>query len=376
MSSRQTFGTVKRIGAILIAVVIVAVAGIVVGQAPAIFGVEEEPEASITFEDQQGNGSSVTIQEVSLSDGGYIVITDGDDEPLAVSERLDAGTHENVTIERENDVSRELIGQLTATVHQDTSDDEGYAYESSGGEEDQPYLDDGFPVSDTATVTTSDEATLGNSFLVESIDAPTTATTNETVEVNARVRNPTEFQMQQPVEVRIAGAVIERQVLELDGGEARNVTFQTDTNGAPPGNQTIGIYTENDGAVTWIDLEFHTDPSVAVTDASNESVTVSAAIPQRGFVALERNGTIFATSDELDPGEHENVTVDLPADASVADADELTATLYAGSPDAADAASPIVFEGEPVRTTFTIAEASADESGDGGSESGNDSNGG
>ncbi|WP_254521642.1 DUF7282 domain-containing protein [Natrinema caseinilyticum] len=376
MSSRQTFGTVKRLGAILIAVVIVAAAGIVVGQAPEIFGVEEEPEASITFEDQQGNGSSVTIREVSLSDGGYVVVTDGGDEPLAVSERLEAGTHENVTIDRVDDVSRELIGQLTATVHQDTSDGEDYAYESSDGEEDQPYLDDGFPVSDTATVTTSGETALGNSFLVESIDAPAAATTNETIEVNARIRNPTEFQTQQPVEVRIDGAVIERQVLELDGGEARNVTFQTDTNGAPPGNRTIGVYTENDGAVAWIDLEFHTDPSVAITDASNESVTVSAAIPERGFVALERNGTVLATSDELDPGEHENVTVDVPADASVAETDELTATLYAGSPGAVDAASPIVFGGEPVRTTFTIAEASGDESGDGGSGSGNGSNGG
>ncbi|QLG49891.1 DUF7282 domain-containing protein [Natrinema halophilum] len=374
MSSRQTLGTVKRIGAILIAIVIVAAAGIVVGQAPMIFGVEEEPKASITFEDQQGNGSTVTIREVTLSDGGYVVITDGGDEPLAVSDRLEAGTHENVTVEREDDATRELIGQLTATVHQDTADEAGYAYESSNGEEDQPYLDDGFPVSDTATVTSSDESALSDSFLVESIDAPATATTNETIEIDARVRNPTEFRTQQPVEVRVDGSVIDRQVLELEGGETRNVTLETNTNRAPAGTQTIGVYTEDDGELASIDLEFHTDPTVAVSDASNESVTVSAAIPERGFVAVERNGIVLGTSDELRPGEHENVTVDLEDDGSVNATAELTATLYGGASENVDAASTIEYEGAPVRTTFTIAEAAADDSEATGPGSDNESN--
>ncbi|MGQ3412901.1 DUF7282 domain-containing protein [Natrinema sp. LN54] len=374
MSSRLTFGTLKRIVAILIAIAIVLAAGIVVGQAPAIFGVEEDPEASITFEDQQGDGSNVTIREVSLSDGGYVVLTDGGDEPLAVSDRLEAGTHENVTVEREDDSTRELVGQLTATVHRDTSDDEGYAYEATDGEEDQPYLENGVPVSDTATVTTTEEDALGDSFLVESIDAPATATTNETVQVNATIRNPTEFQTQQSVTVRIDGAVFERQVLELEGGESRTVTFETDTSGAPPGNRTIGIYTDGDGAVSDIDLEFHTDPSVSVADASDETVTVAAAIPEQGFVAVEQNGTTVGTTDRLEPGEHENVTVELSDDASIADDDELTAALYAGSPGEADAASPIEFEGEPVETTFTIADAGADDSTDG-SGDGNESTG-
>ncbi|ELY65727.1 DUF7282 domain-containing protein [Natrinema versiforme] len=377
MSSRLTFGTLKRIVAILIAIAVVLVAGIVVGQAPAIFGVEEDPEASITFADQQGDGTNVTIREVSLSDGGYVVLTDGGDEPLAVSDRLEAGTHENVTVEREDDSTRELVGQLTATVHRDTSDDEGYAYEATDGEEDQPYLENGVPVSDTATVTTTEEDALGDSFLVESIDAPATATTNETIQVNATIRNPTEFQTQQSVTVRIDGAVFERQVLELEGGESRTVSFEVDTSGAPPGNRTIGVYTDGDGAVSAIDLEFHTDPSVSVADASNESVTAAAAIPEQGFVAVEQNGTTVGTSAGLEPGEHENVTVALSDDASIAADDELTAALYAGSPGEADAASPIEFEGEPVETTFTIANASgdADDSADGGDGSGNESTG-
>ncbi|WP_222915764.1 CARDB domain-containing protein [Natrinema sp. SYSU A 869] len=362
MSSRLTFGTLKRIVAILIAIAIVLAAGIVVGQAPAIFGVEEDPEASITFEDKQGNGTTVTIQEVSLSDGGYIVLTDGGDEPLAVSEHLEAGTHENVTIEREDDATRELVGQLTATVHRDTGDD-SFAYYETDGEEDQPYLEDGFPVSDTATVTTTDENALGDSFAVESIDAPATATTNETIQVNATIRNPTEFQTQQSITVRIDGTVFEQRVLELEGGESRTVTFETDTSGAPPGNRTIGVYTDGDGAVTEIDLEFHTDPSVTVDDATTENVTVATAIPEQGFVAIEHNGSVVSTSGQLEPGEHENVTVDLSENASINESDELMATLYAGSPDDVDSASPIEFEDEPVQTTFTIGDVADTESG-------------
>ncbi|ELY84955.1 DUF7282 domain-containing protein [Natrinema altunense] len=363
MSSRLTFGTLKRIVAILIAIAIVLAAGIVVGQAPAIFGVEEDLDASITFADQQGDGTAVTVREVSLSDGGYVVLTDGGDGPLAVSEHLEAGTHENVTIEREDDATHELVGELTATVHRDTGDDP-FAYYETDGEEDHPYLEDGFPVSDTATVTTTEEDALSDSFVVESIDAPAAATTNETIRVNATLRNPTAFQTQQSVTVRIDGAVFEQRVLELEGGESRRVTFETDTSGAPPGNRTIGVYTDGDGAVAGIELAFHTEPSVSVADASAERVTVEAAIPERGFVALERNGTAIGTSTRLEPGDHENVTVDLPEDAAINESDELTAALYAGDPGDADSASPIEVDDRPVRTTFTIGDAADAESGD------------
>ncbi len=85
MSTRSTFGTVKRIGAILIAIAIVLAAGIIVGQAPAIFGIDQDPEASIVFDDQQGDGTNVTIDELTLSDGGFVVITDGSTDPIVVS---------------------------------------------------------------------------------------------------------------------------------------------------------------------------------------------------------------------------------------------------------------------------------------------------
>ena len=373
MSSGLTFGTIKRVVAILIAIAIVLAAGLVVFQAPALFGVETDPEASITFEDQQGTGENVTIAEVSLSDGGFVVITDGGDEPLAVSEYLEAGTHENVTVERSEDTEADLVGQLTATVHQDTDDDGSYTYEESDGEEDRPYLEDGFPVSDAATVTAADEEPLTDSFLVESIEAPESATTNETIEVVAEITNPTAYDTQQNVEFRLDGTVLERRVLELSAGESRNVTFTVDTSGTPPGNRTLGVYTNADGELARIDLEFHTEPAIEVVNASDDAVTVEVATPVDGFVGIEyEDGRRVGTSEALEPGEHSNVTVEFGENVTVEEDDQLTAVLYEGDPDDPDAASP--FEGEDgnrVETTFTLADARAeDESGGGDDDAG------
>ncbi|RQG90971.1 DUF7282 domain-containing protein [Natrarchaeobius chitinivorans] len=357
MSTRSTVGTVKRIGAIVIAIAIVLAAGIIVGQAPAIFGVDQDLEASIEFEDQQGDGTNVTISEVSLSEGGFVVISDGGTDPIAVSEYLGSGTHENVTVGIDEDAEPDLYGQLTATVHQDTTGDETYAYDETDGEEDRPYLKDGFPVSDTATVTTTDDDALTDSFVIESFDAPAEATTNETIEIVAEIRNPTEFDTQQTVAFRVDGAVLERQALELDGGESREVTFEVNTTGAPPGEQTFGVYTDDDGALQTIELEFHTDPAVDVVDADEENVTTNVAIPEDGFVAVEDNESILGTSDQLGPGEHANVTIEL--EESVDEDDELTAGLYAGDPEEPDDAEPIEHDNESVDVTFTIADVAA-----------------
>lgn len=368
MSSRSTLGTIKRIGAILIAIAIVLAAGILVGQAPAIFGVEEDPEAAITFEDQERDGTSVTITNVTLSDGGFVVVTDGESSPIAVSDYLESGSHENVTIEVDEDADGELVGQLTATVHQDTTDDEAFAYEESDGEEDRPYLEDGFPVSDTATVTTPEEEGVTDSFVVESMDAPSTATTNETIEVVAEIRNPTDLETQQSVAFRLDGEVIEQQLLDLGPEETREVTFEIDTRGTNPGDRTIGVYTNSDGVLQSIDLEFHTDPSVTVTNATTERVTFDTAIPAEGFVAVESNETdetngtnesVLGTSEPLISGEHENVTVDL--EEPVEEDEELTATLYEGAPDDPDNATAIVHDNETVETTFTVANATTDD---------------
>lgn len=383
MSSRSTFGTAKRIVAILIAIAIVLAAGIVVGQAPAIFGVEEEPTASIVFEDQETNGSVVTIDEVSLSDGGFVAVSD-DGETLVVSDYLGSGTHENVTVQTD-DEAVELTGQLTATVHRDTTSDEEYTYEETDHEEDRPYLEDGFPVSDTATVTTSDlEDPFAESFTVGSLDVPTTATTNETIDVVAEIENPTEFDGQQRVELRLDGRVVEHHVLDLAAGDSTEFEFEFDTTVATPGERTIGVYTEADGALEVVEFEFHTDPNVSITDADEDEVTADVATPTDGFVAVvdddnvTDNGSldvdlddVVGTSEPLGPGEHENVTIPFDENATVDEDDRLSAVLYEGDPADLEGASAVEHDDAPVVAVFTIADGELSEA-ESGADDGND----
>jgi len=64
-----------------------------------------EGTASIDVPDQESDGERVTIEDVSLSEGGFVVVYEGlavDADPdaiIGVSEYLEAGDHETVTIE-------------------------------------------------------------------------------------------------------------------------------------------------------------------------------------------------------------------------------------------------------------------------------------
>lgn len=360
MSSRTDFGTIKRIVAILIALAVVLAAGVVIGQAPALFGVND-PDASIEFEDQEGDGTNVTIAAVSVSEGGFVVVSDSNGNTLGVSDYLESGEHENVTVSQTVADDREMLGQLTATAHQDSTNNETYAYNETDGEEDQPYIENGFPVSDTASVTMADrDDAVGDSFTVESIDAPSSGTTNETISVTGEIRNPTEDLNQQQVDLRIDGAVLEQRVLELEPDETREVTFDVDTSGTEPGEQTIGIYTEGDGAVETIDLEFDGTPAVEPAGGTETNVTANATVPATGFLAVEQadgddQSEPLGTSEELSPGDHENITVEL--EESVDEDEELVLVLYEGDPSDIDGATRIELEdGTPVESEFTIAE--------------------
>ena len=216
-------------------------------------------------------------------------------------------------------------------------------------------------MSDTATVTIDDGDTelVDDSFRVESITAPATATTNETIEVTAEITNPTDLDAQQNVELRLDGAVLDQQVLDLDAEESQDVSFEIDTNGHAPGERSIGVYTDGDGDLAEIDLEFHTDPSVEIVGADDDGAVADVAIPEEGFVVVTDNETVVGTSEQLDPGEHSNVTVEF--DETVTADEELTATLVPGDPDDEDVetAPPIEFEDDPIETTFTIADVDA-----------------
>jgi len=356
MHTILALGTVKRLLAVSIAVAIVLGAGLIVGGAPTLFEEEvvDEPEASLEFSDQTGDGTSVTVDEVSLSHGGFVAVSDGSGEIVGVSDHLEAGEHATVTVEQREGDDLEMLGRLTATAHRDTTDDGEFTYEETDGEGDRPYLDADYPVSETATVAMDDAPSDGTdtSFLVESVDAPEVVATDEEVAVVAEVHNPNGFETRQHVEIRADGTVLERRVVELGAGESRELDFEVAGDTLEPGESALGVYTVEDGVVVGVTVEYAGDPELGVVDVEEGSVTVDAALPGAGFVAVgNETGELLGTSDPLDAGVHEEVPVEFEPEAG-----NLTVALFEGEPDEPEAATPVTLDGEPVETTVVTEE--------------------
>ncbi|MEY7852073.1 CARDB domain-containing protein [Natrarchaeobius sp. A-rgal3] len=130
---------------------------------------ELEGTATITFADQDSDGERVVIDDVDLSEGGFVAIYDGmdvDADPdgvVGVSDYLEPGEYEDLEIALDDPLTES--GPLVAVVHHDTTGDETFQYAETDGEEDEPYVaDGGGPVLDAAFVTveepTEPEATL------------------------------------------------------------------------------------------------------------------------------------------------------------------------------------------------------------------------
>ncbi|PSP33752.1 hypothetical protein BRC64_02735 [Halobacteriales archaeon QH_10_67_22] len=93
----------------------------------------------------------VVVDSVTLSEGGFVAVRAGNaTEPVVgTSEKLAPGSHENVRI----DVEPPIDGSTTviAIAHLDTDRDNRYAFER-GSLRDRPYVTDGVPVADRASV--------------------------------------------------------------------------------------------------------------------------------------------------------------------------------------------------------------------------------
>ncbi|MBX0287649.1 hypothetical protein EGH22_15045 [Halomicroarcula sp. F28] len=127
--------------------------------------------ASVTFDDQETDGTSVTVQNVTVPEDGYVAIhndslLDGDavGSVVGVSEYLEAGSYDNLTVElfdvpgtdfNESELTENET--LIAMPHEETSGNETYDFISSNGTEDGPFTDDGEAVTDDANVTVVNE---------------------------------------------------------------------------------------------------------------------------------------------------------------------------------------------------------------------------
>ncbi|WP_135363127.1 type II secretion system F family protein [Halosimplex halophilum] len=108
------------------------------------------PVAQVTFDDQTMAGETVTVDSVSLSEGGYVTVRarSADGEIVGHSGYLAAGGHEDVRIRLESTYSDEM--ELYAVPHLDTDGDERFGY--TGGAVDRTYPEERTRIYDVATV--------------------------------------------------------------------------------------------------------------------------------------------------------------------------------------------------------------------------------
>jgi hypothetical protein len=143
--------------------------GVTTQNSSAFANIEVTNESQVVFGDQEGDGENVTVESVFVPEGGYVAIhndslLDGDaiGSVVGVSEYLEPGVHENVSVTLYEDVegadfaddaAAEDNATLIAMPHMETTDDETYDFVTSEGEDDGPYVVDGEIVVDVGNLT-------------------------------------------------------------------------------------------------------------------------------------------------------------------------------------------------------------------------------
>lgn len=130
--------------------------------------------ASLTFTDQQSTGETVTVQNVTLPSGGFVVVHARNvssapvESVLGASSYLTNGTNENIEITLNEPINEST--RLVVMAHTDSNDNQVYDFSSSNGSEDGPYTAASGPVTASAQVT------------VENVTERTTVVESETTE--------------------------------------------------------------------------------------------------------------------------------------------------------------------------------------------------
>lgn len=133
--------------------------------------------SSVTFDNQTSNGSTVTVENVTLSEPGFIALhTNGyatgpapaEYSIIAVSNRLSSGYHQNVTINVSdapaanppglNKTQLNTTQTLAVTVYRDTNGNQRFDFVRSAGSDDPGFVWSGDVISDTARIRLPSEA--------------------------------------------------------------------------------------------------------------------------------------------------------------------------------------------------------------------------
>ena len=172
---RDTTSVVQQVGVIGIALLVAVSMTAGIGAVSADDHTsEDDADASITFENGTTEGETVTIESVTVPDGGFVAIHDASlldgevvSSVIGVSAHLEAGTHEDIEITLFEGVDGttfdqehlEEEGALIAMAHRDTDSDEEYDFVQNEGGNDDPYTENDEAVVDTATLSVEREET-------------------------------------------------------------------------------------------------------------------------------------------------------------------------------------------------------------------------
>ncbi|WP_436344851.1 DUF7282 domain-containing protein [Natronorubrum sp. FCH18a] len=311
---------------------------------------ELEGTASIAFADQDGDGESVTVDSVDLSEGGFVAIYAGDTaaDPngvIGVSSYLDAGEHTDVEIDLEEPIEGDQ--PLVAVAHHDTTDDESFQYAASDGEEDEPYVTGaGAPVLDTALVTVDapddpddpadPEATLavsdqegdGETLVVDEAGADTDFTVTaaydgEQVESEQFEANETQTGLELALEPPIEeSTTVDVSVVGDDDEELANDSLEYTLEDEPPTpdpDATLNVSDQTGDGETVTVEEASADVEYALTVTDEDGEQRAASEP------FEANETVEFESLDLEPPLEENATLEVAVESVGAETEADTA---------------------------------------------------
>ena len=140
--------------------------------------------ATVTFDDQQLDGESVTVESATLPDGGFAVVYDSGVNRIGHTEYLEPGDHENLTVSLNESVEGSEV--LMVTLYRNNGTETYNASEDS-----QAYqTDQGVDVSDVAHVSSGTQ-TRGDADRGASGDETTTETNDETTTDEAQADETT-----------------------------------------------------------------------------------------------------------------------------------------------------------------------------------------
>ena len=255
--------TVKTAALLMALMMLLPMAGAVGAQEqPPAANVPDEANASVTFSDQVSDGTTVTVDTVNTTDGGFVAIHDsslleGDalGSVVGVSPYLEPGVHENVTVTLfdvpgvEFDRTELTENQtLIAMPHLDTNENQTYDFVRTNGTIDGPYLENETAVTAAANVTVEPtEPTTGESFDVSELTAPDLVEQGDEIQVDATITNPNDVNDTQEVEYRYDGEVLVREQFTLGPGESTTFSTTVNTTEREVGLTFHGVYTMERG---------------------------------------------------------------------------------------------------------------------------------